>query len=255
MQSFFFCSGRSLAPRQPWWAPGRLRGAHTALCAAGNSGMGKYDEVGSLVSGAAAGRRAPDARALGLTLRYDAPPGRARRARRCDAGRAGDGRRVFAGRRRRSEWARRTAWGTVSGSQLRSRCPCSLCVARKLCLPATPSSASRPRKRDVTACVGGRALRAVKKDADRRGVRVCDHALRRAWVSLRRVRPCALCHPAPTGCLSQPPERARVPRDPRVSCACVQSAPRGSRRPRRPRRPDGRLCSHARRRHAGCCST
>ena len=125
----------------------------------------------------------------------------------------------------------------------------------KLCLPATPSSASRPRKRDVTACVGGRALRAVKKDADRRGVRVCDHALRRAWVSLRRVRPCALCHPAPTGCLSQPPERARVPRDPRVSCACVQSAPRGSRRPRRPRRPDGRLCSHARRRHAGCCST
>ena len=235
--------------------PAAARSARGALC-------GRQQRDGQVRRGRFAGIRRrgrpsrPGCTRAGThTLRYDAPPGRARRARRCDAGRAGDGRRVFAGRRRRSEWARRTAWGTVSGSQLRSRCPCSLCVARKLCLPATPSSASRPRKRDVTACVGGRALRAVKKDADRRGVRVCDHALRRAWVSLRRVRPCALCHPAPTGCLSQPPERARVPRDPRVSCACVQSAPRGSRRPRRPRRPDGRLCSHARRRHAGCCST
>jgi len=98
-RAFFFCSQSILGSSRSRL----LRGAHAALCAAGNSGMGKYDEVGSLVSGAAAGRRAPDARALGLTLRYDAPPGRARRARRCDAGRAGDGRRVFAGRRRRSE--------------------------------------------------------------------------------------------------------------------------------------------------------
>ena len=146
------------------------RSAHGALC-------GRQQRDGQVRRGRIAGIRRrgrpsrPGCTRAGThTLRYDAPPGRARRARRCDAGRAGDGRRVFAGRRRRSEWARRTAWGTVSGSQLRSRCPCSLCVARKLCLPATPSSASRPRKRDVTACVGGRALRAVKKDADRRGV-------------------------------------------------------------------------------------
>jgi hypothetical protein len=62
-RAFFFCSQSILGSSRSRL----LRGAHAALCAAGNSGMGKYDEVGLLVSGAAAGRRAPDARALGLT--------------------------------------------------------------------------------------------------------------------------------------------------------------------------------------------